>query len=232
MILSNAAAVFQHFDHLRPANACIELFENALKLVQVVFHNANLKGQKDLEESVLEIQNELLKSLLMHQKNRPMFLMLLKISLTFLDVSDELDGGLVAFIQKCAYDPTLYLSHKWLHEKLVITLLENNFKTVQEMMTSMKHSIKVIQNSADEPIKIQDLLRALPSLKYHENYKKFIPLVMQKARSIRGDPDEISKMSILITQMLQFPHDQVCQETHFQLHGLVQDILGTVGQKI
>ena len=226
MILSNAAAAFQYFDQLRPANACIELFENALKLVHVVFEAANLKGQKDLVESVLEIQNELLKSLLMHQKSRPTFLMLLKISVKFLDVSDELDGGLVAFIQKCAYDPTLYLSHKWLHEKLA----SENFKSVLEMMTSMKHSIKVIQNSSDEPIKVQDLGKSLKSLKYHENYKKFIPLVMQKARSIR-DPDEISKMSMLITQMLQFPHVQVCQETHFQLHGLVQDILG-IGQAL
>ena len=233
MILSNAAAGFQHFDHLRPANACVELFENVLKLVHVVFDsNANLKGQKDLAESVLEIQNELLKSMLMHQKNRPIFLMLLKISLKFLDVSDELDGGLVAFVQKCSYDPTLYLSHKWLHEKLASSTSEEiNFKAVQEMMTSMKHSIKVIQNSSADSIKGEDLLRALPSLKYHENYKKFIPLVMQKARSIRGDPDEISKMSMLITQMLQFPHVQVCQETHFQLHGLVQDILG-IGQAL
>ena len=222
MVLSNAATAFQHLDHLRPANTCIELFENGLKLVSAIFEN-DLKGQKDLEESVMEIQNELLKSLLLHQKNRVIFLMLLEMSLKFLDISDELDVSLVTFLQSCAYDPTLYLSHKHLHEKI----MQEDFKLVQDMMTSMKHSIKVLQNKEEHSVKVSDLIKALPAMKYHENYKKYIPLVLQKARGIR-ELDQVSQMSSLIVQMLKFPDPQVCQETHFQLHSLVQDILGNM----
>ena len=89
----------------------------------------------------------------------------------------------------------------------------------------MKHSIKVIQNREEQTVKVNDLLMALPALKYHGNYKKYIPLVLQKARSIR-DRDQMIQISSLITQMLRFPDSQVRQETHFQIHCLVQDILG------
>ena len=225
MILSSAATVFQHLDQMKPANACIELFQNGMDLSKIIF-DQDLKGESEIAESVKEIQGELLKSLLMHQNNRVIFLMLLKTSIEFLKISDHLDVSLTTFLQSCSLDSTLYLSHKHLHDQIVIL---EDFKQVEEMMSSMKHSIKVLQNT-QETFKVSELIKALPGLRFHENYKKFIPLVLQTARSLR-DKDKIMQMSTLVVKLLTFPDSKVCQETLFQLHSLVQDILG-IGQAL
>ena len=66
----------------RSANACVELFEKGLNLISKIFHGPlNIQG-KDVEESVNEIESELLKALLIHndKDDRVIFLMLLKVS--------------------------------------------------------------------------------------------------------------------------------------------------------
>ena len=92
-----------YFFFYRSANACVELFEKGLSLVSKIFHGPlNIQG-KDVEESVNEIESELLKALLIHnvKDDRVIFLMLLKLSLSFLNraVDNTDNSRLVLYMQ-------------------------------------------------------------------------------------------------------------------------------------
>ena len=74
-----------------------------LNLISKIFHGPlNIQG-KDVEESVNEIESELLKALLIHndKDDRVIFLMLLKLSLSFLNkaVDNNDNSRLVLYMQ-------------------------------------------------------------------------------------------------------------------------------------
>ena len=79
----------------RAANACIDLFECGLQLLPIMFHGFLNHQGKDVEESVNEIESELLKALLMHNNkdNRAIFLMILKISMDFLNTAVNVEDN-------------------------------------------------------------------------------------------------------------------------------------------
>ena len=134
---------------------------------------------KDVEESVNEIESELLKALLIHndKDDRVIFLMLLKVSLSFLNkaVDNNDNSSLKTFVLELSNaDPTLYLSHQHLHD---LCKFEKNFESTEKVMVAMKYAIKVLHHDATP--KLNDLKSALPALKYHENHRKFIPIVLQ-----------------------------------------------------
>ena len=134
---------------------------------------------KDVEESVNEIESELLKALLIHndKDDRVIFLMLLKLSLSFLNkaVDNSDNSSLKTFVLELSNaDPTLYLSHQHLHD---LCKFEKNFESTEKVMVAMKYAIKVLHHDATP--KLNDLKSALPALKYHENHRKFIPIVLQ-----------------------------------------------------
>ena len=134
---------------------------------------------KDVEESVNEIESELLKALLIHndKDDRVIFLMLLKLSLSFLNkaVDNTDNSSLKTFVLELSNaDPTLYLSHQHLHD---LCKFEKNFESTEKVMVAMKYAIKVLHH--DGTPKLNDLKSALPALKYHENHRKFIPIVLQ-----------------------------------------------------
>ena len=134
---------------------------------------------KDVEESVNEIESELLKALLIHndKDDRVIFLMLLKLSLSFLNkaVDSNDNSSLKTFVLELSNaDPTLYLSHQHLHN---LCKFEKNFESTEKVMVAMKYAIKVLHHDATP--KLNDLKSALPALKYHENHRKFIPIVLQ-----------------------------------------------------
>ena len=122
-------------------------------------------------------------------------------------------------------DSTLYLSHPYLHE---LCKSEKNFEATEKLMVAMKNAIKVLHN--DSTPKLNELKSSLPALKYHGNYRKFIPIVLQVVRGIRTH-DQAKTASEIMVCLLTQPDSQFRSETHFQLHSLVQDILG-VGQAL
>ena len=129
--------------------------------------------------------------------------------------------SLRTFVEQCAYaDPTLYLSHQHLHE---LCNVGNNFEPTENAMVAMKYAIKVLHQDAVP--KLNDLKCALPALKYHENHRKFIPIVLQVVRTVRNF-DQAAISSGIMDQLLTHKDSQVRSEAHFQLHSLVQDILG------
>ena len=94
-------------------------------------------------------------------------------------------------------------------------------------MVAMKYAIKVLHHDAMP--KLNDLKSALPALKYHENHRKFIPIVLQVVRNVR-DCDQAQIASEIIVCLLTQQDPQFRSEAHFQLHSLVQDILGKYTQ--
>ena len=227
MILSQSACGMQTVNSLRAANACVQMFEQGLQLGREIFEG-QLCHNKDTEESVSEIENEMMKALFMHntKDNRVIFLMLLKSAIEFLSVSGLPETStLASFVQKCAFDATLFLSHKHLHDTIEAP---RHFEDVEKILTAMKYAIKVLHESSVP--KLTDLKNALPALKYHENYRKYIPLVLQVAKSVRSR-DQANVSSQIIQRLLLFEDAQVSSEAHFQLHSIVQDILG-IGQAL
>ena len=101
----------------------------------------------------------------------------LKLSLSFLNkaVDNNDNSSLKTFVQELSNaDPTLYLSHQHLHN---LCKFEKNFESTEKVMVAMKYAIKVLHHDATP--KLNDLKSALPALKYHENHRKFIPIVLQ-----------------------------------------------------
>ena len=90
-------------------------------------------------------------------------------------VDNNDNSSLKTFVQELSNaDPTLYLSHQHLHD---LCKFEKNFESTEKVMVAMKYAIKVLHHDATP--KLNDLKSALPALKYHENHRKFIPIVLQ-----------------------------------------------------
>ena len=143
------------------------------------------------------------------------------VHLLMLDM-DHLIGSLKTFVQQLSYaDPTLYLSNQHLHK---LCIIDKNFEATEKIMVAMKHAIKVLHQDATP--KLCDLKSALPALTYHENHRKFIPIVMQVVRTVRNC-DQATIASEILVKLLTHRDCQIRTEAHLQLHCLVQDILGT-----
>ena len=156
----------------------MKISQNFVAFSEYMNFTAIIQG-KDVEESVNEIESELLKALLIHndKDDRVIFLMLLKLTLSFLNkaVDNSDNSSLKTFVLELSNaDPTLYLSHQHLHN---LCKFEKNFESTEKVMVAMKYAIKVLHHDATP--KLNDLKSALPALKYHENHRKFIPIVLQ-----------------------------------------------------
>ena len=232
MILSNAAQAWQvessNMNMLRSANANYELFQAVMAFIDLIFPQ-DLSLYKDVEESINEVESEMLKSLVIFQRlggqqGRSAFLLVLKAAIVLTKKINDLSSNLACFIQSVAWnDPTLYLSHQHLHEQLGIET-EAFKETTHKALQSIKYSIKVMLDTHPVP-KLKDLQLALPALTLHENFRLWIPLIMQVARTVR-DLEEAGVASKMILKLLNSSSSQVRSEALFQLHNVVQDILG------
>jgi hypothetical protein len=190
MILSNSAMAFQKVTHLRAANSCQNLFETGANLVPRMFPDLSclqLKNNsgnmaKEITDGFNEIQAELLKSLLVQKSgnHRLIFLLLLKTSVKFLSLNININknSSLSDFVKKCSLDPTLYLSHRHLHDLIIDD--DVHFKDVQVVLTSMKNLISVMKS--DKRPKFEELNKSLRALKYQENYRKFVGIATEAAK--------------------------------------------------
>ena len=241
MILSNVVQAWQlessNMNMLRSANANHELFQAVMTLIDLIFPQ-DLSLYKDVEESINEVENEMLKALVVFQRSslggqgRSVFLLVLKAAIVLTKKISDSASNLACFVQSVAWnDPTLYLSHQHLHEQLGIE--NGDFKKTNKALQSIKYSIKVMLDTHQDQLavpKLKDLQLALPALTFHENFRQWIPLIMQVARTIR-DSEEADLASEMILQLLNSSSSQVRSEALFQLHDVVQDILG-VGQAL
>ena len=229
MILSNVGLALQDSSTTgRSANALYELFMANVNLLPLIYPY-ELHLYKDAEESIHEIESEFLKALILLQRGqeqtRAIFLLTLKAAITLAGKINNAASNLSAFIQSCALDSTLYLSHQHLHEQIASPSV---FEEVQKALQSINVSIKIMLEQ--KVPKIKDLETALPALTFHENYRQWIPMILQVAQSVR-DEGQANLASRLLLQLLDFPSPQIRSEAFFQLHDLVQGVLG-VGQAI
>ena len=123
MILSNVGLAWQDSNTTyRSANAFYELFTENMNFLALMYPN-ELHLYKDAEESIHEIENEFLKGLIilqrgLEQTSRAIFLLALRAAITLTQRINNSASNLSAFVQTCAWDPTLYLSHQHLHEQI------------------------------------------------------------------------------------------------------------------
>ena len=229
MILSNVGLAWQDSNTTdRSANALYELFAANMNLVTLIYPK-ELNLYKGAEESTQEIENEFLKALIILQRGqgqtRAPFLLALKAAIALTRKINNPASNLSAFVQSCALDSTLYLSHQHLHEQIATT---SDFEEVQKALQSINISIKIMLEQ--KVPRVKDLEAALPALSLHENYRQWIPMILQVVQGVR-DKDQAHLASRLLLQLLEFPSPQIRSEAFFQLHDLVQGILG-VGQAI
>ena len=225
MCLSSAACSLQMVTSLRSSTANIELFESALDFSTSLL---NIRAMKNRHDSIHEISETLHRVLETHNslENRVYYLMALRVSLRFVKTFSVENSHLSTYLQQCAYDPTLYLSHLHLHS---LINLPSDFEIVEKDMIAMKYAIRVLHSESSLP-SLNDLRMALPTLKFHQNFRKYISIVFQTIRLVRCR-EKIQIASSILVQLLKYDDSQVRSETLFHLHGVIQDILG-VGQAL